>query len=207
MGRLGPAEEDAGSEASELEFWSGGIGYIYLEEQRAEAEVLGAFFYYYSLLACDLSRSWRGYIQSVSCPLSAQWRLVASTPFALRPGLSRRCWVPGLRNNHCFSQRLHGVHRRGIGAGRGFFRFLFRLSFVVSLVRIISSRDRPGRGAKGGRLCADRGKTGRWWHMGGDCDGKLHIRIGLPGSRSPGAHKLYIRQHKCWKLCTAFAIL
>jgi len=44
VGRLGPAEEDAGSEASELEFWSGGIGYIYLEEQRAEAEVLGAFF-------------------------------------------------------------------------------------------------------------------------------------------------------------------
>jgi len=47
------------------------------------------FFFVYSLLACDLMRSWRGYVQSVSCPLSAQWRLVASTPFALRPGLSR----------------------------------------------------------------------------------------------------------------------
>jgi len=46
------------------------------------------FFFVYSLLACDLSRSWRGYVQSVSCPLSARWRLVASTPFALRPGLS-----------------------------------------------------------------------------------------------------------------------
>jgi len=34
-------------------------------------------------------RSWRGYIESVPCPLSAQWRLVASSPFALRPGLSQ----------------------------------------------------------------------------------------------------------------------
>ena len=42
----------------------------------------------YPLLACDPGRSWRGYVQSVSCPLSAQWRHVASAPFALRPGLS-----------------------------------------------------------------------------------------------------------------------
>ena len=46
-------------------------------------------FFVYSLLACDLWRSWRGYVQSVSCPQSAQWRLIASTPFALRPGLSQ----------------------------------------------------------------------------------------------------------------------
>ena len=47
------------------------------------------FFFVYSLLACDLWRSWREYVQSVSCPQSAQWRHVASTPFALRPGLSQ----------------------------------------------------------------------------------------------------------------------
>ena len=52
---------------------------------------LPGFFFVYSLLACDLWRSWREYVQSASCPLSAQWRLVASTPFALRPGLSREC--------------------------------------------------------------------------------------------------------------------
>jgi len=51
------------------------------------------FLYFYSLLACDLMRSWRDYVQSASCPLSAQWRLVASTPFALHPGLSRECVV------------------------------------------------------------------------------------------------------------------
>ena len=38
------------------------------------------FFFIYSLLACDLWRSWRGYVQSGSCLLSAQWRHVASTP-------------------------------------------------------------------------------------------------------------------------------
>jgi len=54
---------------------------------------LRLFFFVYSLLACDLWRSWREYVRSVSCPLSAQWRLVASTPFALRPGLSRECVV------------------------------------------------------------------------------------------------------------------
>jgi len=47
------------------------------------------FFFVYSLLACDLWRSWRNYVQPSFCPLSAQWRHVASTPFALRPGLSR----------------------------------------------------------------------------------------------------------------------
>jgi len=30
------------------------------------------------------------YVQSVSCPQSAQWRLAASAPFALRPGLSQK---------------------------------------------------------------------------------------------------------------------
>jgi len=52
-------------------------------------EVFFFFFFVYSLLACDLWRSWRNYVQPSSCPLSAQWRHVASTPFALRPGLSR----------------------------------------------------------------------------------------------------------------------
>jgi len=41
----------------------------------------GGFFFVYSLLACDLCiRSWLDYVQSVSCPVSAQWRLVASAP-------------------------------------------------------------------------------------------------------------------------------
>ena len=38
------------------------------------------FFFVYSLLACDLGRSWRDYVLSVSCPPSAQWRHIASTP-------------------------------------------------------------------------------------------------------------------------------
>jgi len=38
------------------------------------------FFFVCSLLACDLSRSWQDYVQSVSCPLSTQWRHVASSP-------------------------------------------------------------------------------------------------------------------------------
>jgi len=54
-----------------------------------ERELLLDFFFVYSLLACDLCRSWRGYVQSVFCPLSVQWRLVASTLFALHPGLSQ----------------------------------------------------------------------------------------------------------------------
>jgi len=33
------------------------------------------FFFVYSLLACDLWRSWRDYLQSISCPLSAHWRV------------------------------------------------------------------------------------------------------------------------------------
>jgi len=37
-------------------------------------------FFFYSLLACDLSISWRDYVLSVSCPLSARWRHVASSP-------------------------------------------------------------------------------------------------------------------------------
>jgi len=54
---------------------------------------LGFFFLFrYSLLACDLWRSWRGYIQSVSCPLSAQWRLVASTPLPSAQGSEVSEW-------------------------------------------------------------------------------------------------------------------
>ena len=37
-------------------------------------------FFVCSLLACDLSRSWRDYDQSFSCPLSAQCRPDASAP-------------------------------------------------------------------------------------------------------------------------------
>jgi len=53
VGRLVPAEEDAGSEASECELRERN------EERRAEAEEVGAaggiFFLVYSSLACDLS--------------------------------------------------------------------------------------------------------------------------------------------------------
>jgi len=53
--------------------------------------------------------------------------------------------------------RLHGVRRYGVGAG---FSFLF--SFVIPLVRITQTRDRPGRRAKGvlatSRHCADSGQ-------------------------------------------------
>ena len=42
------------------------------------------FFFVYSLLACDLS----DHGEIMYCLLSAQWRHVASSPFALRPGLS-----------------------------------------------------------------------------------------------------------------------
>ena len=43
---------------------------------------------------------------------------------------------------------LHGVRRRGVGLGGGFRSFVFFL-FVISLVRLLSSWDRPGRRAKG----------------------------------------------------------
>ena len=71
---------------------SGGVSpaAFYLSIQQLSPCFLFVFcFFVYSLLGCGLCRSWRGYVQSVSCPLSAQWRLVASTLFALRPGLSR----------------------------------------------------------------------------------------------------------------------
>ena len=42
--------------------------------------ISGPVFYYYSLLAYDLQRSWRDYVQSSSCPLSMQWQHIASTP-------------------------------------------------------------------------------------------------------------------------------
>lgn len=41
-------------------------------------------FFVHSLLASTVARSWQ---QSVSSPLSAQWLHVASTTFAVRPGL------------------------------------------------------------------------------------------------------------------------
>jgi hypothetical protein len=60
--------------------------------ERFQLSACADLFFVYSLLACDLSRSWRGYVQSVSCPPSVQWRLVASAPLpsALRLGLSQR---------------------------------------------------------------------------------------------------------------------
>ena len=49
------------------------------------------FFLDYSLHACDLWRSWRDYVQPVSCRLSAQWRLIASTPLPSAQACPRRC--------------------------------------------------------------------------------------------------------------------
>jgi len=37
-------------------------------------------------------RSWRGYVQSVSCPLCAQWRLVASTPTPSAQAYPKKMW-------------------------------------------------------------------------------------------------------------------
>jgi len=59
--------------------------------------------------------------------------------------------------------RLHGVRRNGLGGAflRSFLgpsRSLFFLSFVIPLVRITSSWDRPGRRAKG---CLQRAATAR----------------------------------------------
>ena len=53
-------------------------------------------------------RSWRGYLQPVSCPLSAPWRLVASTPFDLRPGLSRE---PVVGTKEITEERTKGEER------------------------------------------------------------------------------------------------
>ena len=69
VGRLVPAEEDAGSEASECELRERN------EERRAEAEEVGAaggiFFFGLFITRMRPIRPWRDYVQSVSCPLSA----------------------------------------------------------------------------------------------------------------------------------------
>jgi len=75
----------------------------------------GIFFFVYSLLACDISRSWQQYAQSVSCPLSARWRLVANTPFALRPGLSHE---DVMRTNGITKEREASVTVEGKTKGR-----------------------------------------------------------------------------------------
>jgi len=63
-------------------------------------------------------------------------------------GWRPRSWVSG-RDYHCFRPRtlLHGARGRGVGDGHAFL-CSFLCSFL-SLVRILFSRDRPGRRAKG----------------------------------------------------------
>ena len=60
-------------------------------------------------------RSWREYVQSVSCSLSARWRLVANTPFALRPGLSHE---DVMRTNGITKEREASVTVEGKTKGR-----------------------------------------------------------------------------------------
>ena len=52
--------------------------------QRANggADASAGFFFFFCLFITRVRpiRSWRDYLQSVSCPQSAQWRLVASAP-------------------------------------------------------------------------------------------------------------------------------
>jgi len=50
---------------------------------------------------------------------------------------------------------LHGIGRRGVGDGR----FSLLLSFVIPLVRALSSWDRPGRRAKGSLQRAATART------------------------------------------------
>jgi len=99
-----PAEEDVLSDASEWELQRREKE----EERRAEAEELGAggFFclFVYSLLACDLWRSWRDYVQSSSCPLSAQWRHVASTSLPAAQACPENMW--------CAPRKLQRKERR-----------------------------------------------------------------------------------------------
>jgi len=61
-----------------------------------------------------------------------------------KEGWKPRGWVARVRNN-LPSWRP----QEGVGGGYGFLCYLFCLSFVISLVRIISPWDRPGRRAKG----------------------------------------------------------
>jgi len=50
-------------------------------------------FFVYSLLACDLSRSWWDYVRSVSCPLTARWRPVASSPLPSVQSCFKKMWL------------------------------------------------------------------------------------------------------------------
>jgi len=61
---MGALEKKLPSESSTIPF-----GRLFLK-------VVVRFFLFNHLLACDLTRSWRDYVQSVSCPLSARWRPV-----------------------------------------------------------------------------------------------------------------------------------
>ena len=60
---------------------------------------------------------------------------------------------------------VHGVVRRGVGGGGdrcAFLVFSFGISFVVSLVRVISWWERPGRRANGERAtCRHRADSGQ----------------------------------------------
>ena len=62
--------------------------------------------------------------------------------------------------------RLHGVRRNGVGGTFPLFFIstatLAFLSFVIPLVRITSSRDRPGRRAKGSLQRAASARTADW---------------------------------------------
>jgi len=62
------------------------------EDNKEEEGDDAGFSFVYSLLACDLWRSWRDYVQSSSCPVSAQWRHVASTPLPSAQACPKETW-------------------------------------------------------------------------------------------------------------------
>ena len=73
------------------------------------------FFFCLFITRVRPMRSWRGYVQSVSCPLSTQWRLIASAPFALRPGLSQE---DVKRTKGMTKERRASVRDKGENKGR-----------------------------------------------------------------------------------------
>jgi len=73
--------------------------------RRRRRRGLRFFLFSYSLLACDLSRSWRDYVQSVSRPLSMRWRHVASSPLPSAPASVQSFW--GIARTYVYNR--HGI--------------------------------------------------------------------------------------------------
>jgi len=78
-----------------------------------DAIVGGVFFSGLFITRMRPIRSWREYVQSVSCLPSAQWRLIASSPLPSAPACPKKMWFAPRRLQKKRKKRERGGQRQG----------------------------------------------------------------------------------------------